>query len=120
VSSRHRRDFLLDSGAVTALATNKDLLDGYLTWLKTKYDGSILIPMPVVIEFRSGDPRKDVLVDRLINAMRKRQERVYLPLDLELAERAGALRAERRRTGRERLRAYLLTSPLLHSSKPVI
>jgi len=60
VSSRHRRDFLLDSGAVTALATNKDLLEAYLKLLKTKYDGSTLIPMPVVGEFRSGDPRKDV------------------------------------------------------------
>lgn len=95
MSTRHRRDFLLDSGAVTALATNRDLLDGYLTWLKTKYDGSLLIPLAVVIEFTSGDPRKEVLVNRFINAIAKTQETVFLPLTrLALAKRAGAVRAE--------------------------
>ena len=92
MSSRHRRLFLLDSGAVTALATNKDLLADYLTLLKTKYDGSILIPIAVVGEFRTGDPRKDVLVDRLIKAIAKTQDTIYVPLTLEIAEYGGLLR----------------------------
>jgi hypothetical protein len=95
VSPRHRRDFLLDSGAVTALATNKELIADYVQLLDEDYNGSILIPLPVVIEFSSGDPRKDVLVDRFINAVIKTQGTVYLPLtSLALAKRAGALRAE--------------------------
>lgn len=94
MSSRHRRDFLLDSGAVTALATNKDLLADYLTLLKTKYDGSLLIPIAVVGEFRTGDPRKDLATDRLINAISRRQQRVYLPLTLELANTAACCAPE--------------------------
>jgi len=99
VSFRHRRDFLLDTGAVTALATNKDLLDAYLTLLKTKYDGSILIPMAVVGEFRTGDPRKDVAIDRLINTIANTQETVYVPLTLEIAEHGGLLRTRARADG---------------------
>lgn len=89
----HRRDFLLDSGAVSALASNQDLLDGYVDLLKTKYDGFILIPVPVLTEVRTGDPRKDVLIDRLIKAIRT-EEGVYLPLSPEAASRAGVLRTE--------------------------
>jgi hypothetical protein len=92
VSSRHRRDFLLDSGAVTALATDRKLLSTYLRLLKTKYDGSLLIPIAIVGEFRTGDPRKDVPVNRLINAIAKTQETVYVPLTLEIAEYGGMLR----------------------------
>jgi hypothetical protein len=92
VSPQHRRDLLLDSGAVTALATNPSLFDAYQTLLKTKYDGSILIPMAVVGEFRTGDPRKEVLVDRFINAVAKTQDTVYVPLTLEIAAYGGLLR----------------------------
>jgi len=90
---------LLDSGGVTALATSKDLLTDYLNMLKRRFDGSILIPIAVVTEFRTGDPRKDVAVDRFINAMRRRQVRVYVPLTLEIAERAGVLRTQARASG---------------------
>jgi predicted nucleic acid-binding protein len=99
VSPQHQRHFLLDSGGVTALATSKDLLTDYLTMLERRFDGSILIPIAVVTEFRTGDPRKDVPVDRLINAMRRRQQRVYVPLTLEIAERAGVLRTQARASG---------------------
>ena len=95
MSPQHRRDFLLDSGAVTALAQDPDLVNAYQTLFKTKYDGSILIPIVVVPEFSSGDPRKEVLVDRFINALIKTQGSVYLPLtSVALAKRAGALRTE--------------------------
>jgi hypothetical protein len=95
VSPQHRRDFLLDSGAVTALAQNPRLVEAYQTLFESKYDGSILIPMVVVPEFSSGDPRKEAPVDRFINALIKTQGSIYLPLtSLALAKRAGALRTE--------------------------
>jgi hypothetical protein len=93
VSPGHRRDFLLDSGAVTALANNKDLLTDYTDLLKTDYHGSMFIPVPVLTEIRTGDPRKDVLVDLLIKAIRGK-EGVYLALSPAAASRAGVLRTE--------------------------
>lgn len=62
--------------------------------LQNRFNGSLLIPMPFVAEIRTGDPRYDVPVDRLTNAMRSRQENVYIPLTLDIAERAGVLRTE--------------------------
>jgi hypothetical protein len=41
---------------------------------------------------RTGDRRKDVAIDRLINAIAKTQETVYVPLTLEIAEHGGLLR----------------------------
>ncbi len=98
---RHRRDFLLDAGAITALAGDQELLRIYRNMLEEDFDGSLLIPIAVVTEFRTGDPRKDVdvAVDRFINAMRRRQVSVYVPLTLEIAERAGVLRTQARASG---------------------
>lgn len=90
---------MLDSGAVTALATDRKLLSTYLRLLKTKYDGSFLIPIAVVGEFRTGDPRKDVPVNRLINAIAKTQETVYVPLTLEIAEHGGLVAHPSQRSG---------------------
>ncbi len=94
MTTGHRRDFLLDSGAVSTLAESPRLADAYLSLLQHRLNGSLLIPMPVVAEVRTGDPRYDVPVDRLTNAMRSRQENVYTPLTLDIAERAGVLRTE--------------------------
>ena len=89
----HRRDFLLDSGAVSALASDRNLLADYLQMFEHRYEGSMLIPVPVLTEVRTGDPRKDVLIDRLIKAIRT-EAGVYLPLSPEAASRAGVLRTE--------------------------
>jgi predicted nucleic acid-binding protein len=94
VSPRHRRDFLLDSGAVTALAANFRLLEAYTNVLEQDFDGSLLIPTTVLTEVRTGKRRYDVPVDRLINALRDEQDDVYIPLSAELGERAGVLRTE--------------------------
>ena len=89
---------------MTALATNKDLLADYVQMLDEDYDGSILIPMVVVPEFTSGDPRKEVSVDRFINALIKTQGSVYLPLtSVALAKRAGALRTEVKESKRRKV-----------------
>jgi hypothetical protein len=93
VTPGHRRDFLLDSGAVSALASDRNLLADYLQMFEHRYEGSMLIPVPVLTEIRTGDPRKDVLIDRLIKAIRTDQG-VYLPLSPEAASRAGVLRTE--------------------------
>lgn len=93
MSPRHNRDFLLDSGAVSALASSPDLLADYLDLLDRTFDGSLLIPIPVLTEVRTGNPRYDTPVDRLINTIRG-EDGVYLPLTVQAASRAGVLRTE--------------------------
>jgi predicted nucleic acid-binding protein len=93
VTSRPRRDFLLDSGGVSALAANRDLLVAYLELLKLRFTGALLIPIPVLTEVRSGQRRSDALVDRLIKAIGAEDE-VYAPLTAHAAARAGVLRAQ--------------------------
>ncbi len=93
MTSRPRRDFLLDSGGVSALAANRDLLVAYLELLKLRFTGALLIPIPVLTEVRSGQRRSDALVDRLIKAIGAEDD-VYAPLTAHTAARAGVLRAE--------------------------
>ena len=93
MTSRPRRDFLLDSGGVSALAANRDLLVAYLKLLKLNLNGALLIPIPVLTEVRSGHRRSDALVDRLIKAIGAEDD-IYAPLTVEAATRAGVLRTE--------------------------
>ena len=69
MTSRPRRDFLLDSGGVSALAADRDLLAAYLDLLRLRFDGALLIPIPVLKEVRSDNRRSDALIDRLIKAI---------------------------------------------------
>jgi hypothetical protein len=93
VSPQHNRDFLLDSGAVSALAADPNRLADYLELFEHDLNGSLLIPVPVLTEIRTGNPRQDTLVDRLINTIRGDHD-VYLPLTVKAASRAGVLRTE--------------------------
>jgi hypothetical protein len=93
VTSRPRRDFLLDSGGVSALAANGDLLVAYLELLRLHLNGALLIPIPVLTEVRSGHRRSDTLVDRLIKAIGAEGD-IYAPLTVTAAARAGVLRTE--------------------------
>lgn len=99
MTGRPRRDFLLDSGGVSALAANRDLLVAYLELLKLRLTGALLIPIPVLTEVRSGQRRSDALVDRLIKAIGAEDD-VYAPLTAHTAARAGVLRAEASRRSR--------------------
>jgi predicted nucleic acid-binding protein len=99
VTSKPRRDFLLDSGAVSALAADRNLLVAYLDLLRRRFDGALLIPIPVLTEVRSGNRRSDALVDRLIKAIGAERE-VYAPLTVQAAVRAGVLRGEASRGSR--------------------
>jgi hypothetical protein len=94
VSPGHRRDFLLDSGAISALASDRDLLTDYVELVEHQLDGSLLIPVPVLTEVHTGDPRHDVPVDRLIKTLRGAQEDVYVHLTVPIALRAGTLRSQ--------------------------
>jgi hypothetical protein len=88
-----RRDFLLDSGGVSALAANRDLLVAYIDLLKQRFDRALLIPIPVLTEVRSGQRRSDALVDRLIKAVGAEND-IYAPLTVGVATRAGVPRTE--------------------------
>jgi predicted nucleic acid-binding protein len=91
VTKRTRRDVLLDSGAVSALARDRKLLDAYLRLVEEDFDGGIRIPQPVLGEVYRGEPRNDVVLDRLINELCAK-ENIIEPLTDGLAKRAGALR----------------------------
>jgi predicted nucleic acid-binding protein len=93
VTRRHRRDFLLDSGGVSELASSPGLLVAYLELLEQRFDGALLIPVPVLTEVRSGQRRSDTLLDRLIKAIGAKED-VYAPLTPQAAARAGVLRAQ--------------------------
>jgi hypothetical protein len=57
VVRRHGRDFLLDSGAITALAADRLLLEGYLMLVTEEHDGLILVDdAPLAVELRGDDP----------------------------------------------------------------
>jgi len=92
-AGRHRRDFYLDAGGVTALASDRNLLDAYSQLFDTWYEGAMLIPVPVLTEVRSGYRRYDVAVDRLVKAIGAEEE-MYAPLTVVAASRAGVLRTE--------------------------
>lgn len=101
MTQRHRRDFLLDSGAISALVTDPALLRAYLRVITQRYDGAMLIAIPVLTEVRSGVRRTDVLIDRLITSIGPLDE-VFVPLTVATATRAGVLRsAARRSAGRQ-------------------
>ncbi len=90
---RHRRELLLDSGAVSALAGDDKRLDAVKLLLKTTYRGSLRIPIPVMTECRTGDPRRDARLNHLLNRIDVGDE-FYIPLTIDLANRAGVLRYE--------------------------
>ena len=83
-----RRDLLLDTGAVFSLSSTPNLLIDYIDLLD-RFDGSFLIPIVVLGEVITGEPR-DAPIRRLIDALTGGAD-VYVPLTVEIATRAGAL-----------------------------
>ena len=61
-----RRDLLLDTGAVFSLSSTPNLLIDYIDLLD-RFDGSFLIPIVVLGEVITGEPR-DAPIRRLIDA----------------------------------------------------
>ncbi len=91
-----RRDILLDSGAVSTLAGDDKLLDGYTHALETDFVGSLHIPSPVQTEIHTGKPQYDALVDRMVNRISRPGVEVYIPTSIETDRRAGELRHQAR------------------------
>jgi predicted nucleic acid-binding protein len=93
VSPGHRREFLLDSGAISALANDPKVLRAYADLLRTTYSGSLRIPITVMTECRTGDPRYDTRLNRLLSQLDDGGQ-LYIPVTLDLSNRAGVLRYE--------------------------
>jgi hypothetical protein len=74
--------------------SDRDLLTDYVELVEHQLDGSLLIPVPVLTEVHTGDPRYDVPVDRLINTLHGAREDVYVQLTVPIALRAGTLRTQ--------------------------
>jgi len=104
VKSRHRRDFLLDSTGVSALAGNRNLLVAYIDIIAQRFDGALLIPVPVLTEARSGHRRTDVLIDRLIKTIGG-PEGAYVVHTPGVASRTGVLRTEALEAGAKEISA---------------
>jgi len=87
-----RRDLLLDSSAVSALAADRELLAIYLRVLQ-RQRGALLIPMVAMGDAYTCGPDERALVDRLIEEISVDGD-VFVHLTLETARRAGELRFE--------------------------
>ena len=92
-----RRDFLLDSGAVSTLAGDDKLLRSYTRLLDREVVGSLHIPSPVMSEVRTGKAKYDALVDRMVNRLSSPGVEVYIPGTVETDNRAGELRHQARK-----------------------
>lgn len=89
---------MLDSGGISALALNDDLLDAYLHLILNDFDGALIVPIPVLTEVRSGARNVDVKTDRLLKKIGGGQN-VFSALGIDAAMRAGVLRTEALATG---------------------
>jgi hypothetical protein len=94
VTRGERRDFLLDTGAVSALAGDDKLLRSYTRLLDREVVGSLHIPSPVQSESHTGKAKYDALVDRMVNRLSRPGVKVYIPSSVEIDRRAGELRFE--------------------------
>lgn len=92
-----RRDFLLDSGAVTSLAGDDKQLFAYRRLLRATLAGSLHIPSPVLSEIHTGKAKYDALVDRMVNRISRPDIEVYIPSSVETDKRAGELRHQARK-----------------------
>lgn len=87
-----RRDILLDSGAVSALASDDKMFVGYQRLFDRQLLGGLFIPSPVMSEVRTGQAKYDALLDRMVNRIRRPDIEVYIPGTIETDNRAGELR----------------------------
>jgi predicted nucleic acid-binding protein len=97
-----RRDFVLDSGGVSYLAHSQQRAKVWLSHIGATYDEpAILIPLHVLTECITGDPRHDTNVRRLLKkiAAGTGDERHWLHLTPETAERAAVLRTKAMSSG---------------------
>lgn len=92
---RARRDFLLDSGAVSYLAATFNETRIWLRQISTLYEEpGVFVPVPVISECKTGDPRRDAPVNRLFSMIAPPGKPAGYLIDLTSshAERAAVLR----------------------------
>lgn len=92
---RARRDFVLDTGSLLGFANDFASFAEWLGRIQLRYDDPmVLIPVPVMTEIRTGSPRSDTNVDRVIAAITNPDDPESHWLDLTVANsnRAGVLR----------------------------
>jgi rRNA maturation endonuclease Nob1 len=90
-----RRDFVLDTGAILYFARDLTELAQWLTQIAALYtDPAVVIPVPVMTEIRTGSPRSDTNLDRVIAALTNRDDpdAHWLGLTVANSNRAGVLR----------------------------
>jgi len=92
VTAGERRDFLLDSGAVSSLAGDEKLFDAYRKLVDRQVVGSLHIASPVMSEARTGQAKYDALINRMVNRLSSPGVEVYIPGTVETDNRAGELR----------------------------
>jgi hypothetical protein len=92
VTSGERRDILLDSGAVSALAGNDKMFLGYQRLFHQQLVGGLFIPSQVMVEVRTGQAKYDALVDRMINRIGRTATDVYITGTIQTDNRGGELR----------------------------
>ena len=92
-----RRDFILDSGGVSYLAESDQHARSFRAHISQDYDGaSILVPIDVLTESLTGNPRRDAKVNRLLKKIADPAdpEGFWLHLTPIIAVNAAALRAQ--------------------------
>lgn len=106
---RSRRDFVLDTGALIYFAANPVSFRRWIEHLKRSYEApSVFVPAPVLTEWITGDPRRDVGANRLLATITdpdQPERHLLTPSALTFA-RAGALRTlaiSKRREGSKHL-----------------
>jgi hypothetical protein len=92
VTRGERRDFILDSGAVSRLAGDDNVLDGYRRALESDFVGSLHIPSPLQAEIHTGVAKHDARIDRMVNRISRSGVKVYITSDDKTNRRAGELR----------------------------
>lgn len=90
-----RRDFVLDSGGVSHLTKSPHRAAAWLERIGSTYDEpAVLVPLPVLSECLTGNPRQDAPTRQLLRRLNNEQapDECLLHLTLETVARSAALR----------------------------
>jgi hypothetical protein len=104
IRPKARRDFVLDSGALSHLAERQERAKAWFAHIGSAYEEpAVVVPVPVLTESLTGNPAHDASVRRLLRLIEASAgpDGHWLQLTPEAAARAAVLRtaAIRRRSG---------------------
>ena len=92
-----RRDFVLDSGALSHLASDYHGAAAWIAHIDSAYErAAILLPYVVLAESLTGNPRRDANVHRLLKRLTptRSPESMWLDATFPASSRAAALRTQ--------------------------